>query len=485
MAAPKRRWHAGTALGSALVCAVWALIPTPSAARAQTDSLADIEITRAVETELMSQAMLLFHQLDVGTADGIVTLQGRVDSLLDEERALEVARSTRGVRGIVDRIEVEPVERSDAELARDLEEAISRDPALEASEIQVRVVDGRALLSGVLDSWQEKCFALQVARGVPGLGGVSDALDIDPGQHRSDAEIREDVERRLASDVRVDAGLIEVDVDAGAVTLRGVVGSASEREQAHSDAWVTGATSVEASGLEVRWWARDAMRQREPRAHSDAEIARSVRDALRYDPRVARGEVSVAVQDGEVTLAGSVRALRARLAAEEDARNTLGTERVRNLIEVRNGPPPDDRELARRVEAALRADRWEKRHDFGVSVERGRVTLAGRVDSSFDERRAAAIASGVEGVKDVTNRVEVVPQRRRLSDPELQAKIRDELFWDAQVDEAHVRVEVEDGVATLSGWVDDWRERARAADNALEGGAIRVRNHLDVEPGRR
>jgi osmotically-inducible protein OsmY len=485
MGAPKRWRHALTAVGAVGSALVWTLVPTPSAGGASTDSVTDIEITRAIELELMSQAMLLFHHLDVGVADGIVTLRGKVDSLLDEQRALEVARSTRGVRGIVDRIEVEPVERSDADLARDLEEAIEGDPALEACEIRVRVVDGRALLSGVVDSWQEKRFALQVASGVPGLAAVSDALDIDPGQARSDAEIREDVERRLASDIRVDAGLIEVDVADGAVNLRGVVGSAGEREQARSDAWVSGATSVDASTLEVRWWARDDMRQREPRWHSDAEIARAIRDALGYDPRVAAGDVSVAVEDGEVTLSGTVRVLRARLAAEEDARNTLGTERVRNLLKVRNGPPPDDGELAGRVEAALRADPWEQRHEFRVSVDRGRVTLEGRVDSSFDERRAEAIASGVEGVKDVTNRVEVAEQRRRLSDAELQAQIRDELFWDARVDEAHVRVEVEDGVATLSGWVDDWRERGHAADNALQGGAIRVRNHLDVEPGRR
>lgn len=451
---------------------------------APADAFTDLEITRAIERSLMSQAMLLFHDLEVSTADGVVTLVGEVDSLLDAERAVAVARATRGVRSIVDRIRVQPMQRSDRDLARDVHAALARDPALEAAEIEVDVTDGEATLSGRVDSWQEGRFALQVAKGVPGLVAVRSSFEIDYGEARPDAEIREDVWRRLASDVRVDPGLIDVDVRAGTVTLRGFVGSAAEREQAYWDAWVTGVKLVDASPLEVRWWARDRMRRREPQRPSDAEIARAVRAALRYDPRVAEPDVGVAVEKGTVVLSGSVSRLAARVAAEDDARNTLGAIRVENHLRVRSEAPPDDRELERRVELALAADAYEHRHEFQVSAHRGRVVLEGSVDSRFDLRRAEAVAGGVEGVREVQSRLERGGQRRALADPELQARIRDGLFWDARVDEAHIQIQVEEGVATLSGWVDDWRERERAETSALEEGASHVNNQLRVEPAR-
>lgn len=43
-----------------------------------------------------------------------------------------------------------------------------------------------------------------------------------------------------------------------------------------------------------------------------------------------------------------------------------------------------------------------------------------------------------------------------------------------------ITVEVEDGVATLTGTVESWGEYRAAAENALEGGAIMVDNELEV-----
>jgi osmotically-inducible protein OsmY len=157
---------------------------------------------------------------------------------------------------------------------------------------------------------------------------------------------------------------------------------------------------------------------------------------------------------------------------------------VHNRLEIRNDEPPDDADLARRVESALGADPYEHRHDFEVSADAGRVKVKGRVDSQFDVRRVRAVASGVAGVLDVEVELERLQPTQSVTDPEIETRIRDELFWDAWVDERHVQVEVQDGVAMLSGWVGDWNEWDRAEENALEGGAVRVVNQLSVEPAR-
>ena len=54
------------------------------------------------------------------------------------------------------------------------------------------------------------------------------------------------------------------------------------------------------------------------------------------------------------------------------------------------------------------------------------------------------------------------------------------MWWSPFVDEDEVNVEVEDGVATLTGTVDHWGEWKAAEDNAFDGGAWKVRNKLEV-----
>jgi osmotically-inducible protein OsmY len=44
------------------------------------------------------------HQIDVTTKDGIVTLTGNVDSESAKQKAIDLARSTKGVKNVVDMI---------------------------------------------------------------------------------------------------------------------------------------------------------------------------------------------------------------------------------------------------------------------------------------------------------------------------------------------------------------------------------------------
>lgn len=67
------------------------------------------------------------------------------------------------------------------------------------------------------------------------------------------------------------------------------------------------------------------------------------------------------------------------------------------------------------------------------------------------------------------------------SDLETLKDIRDEMFWSPFVDSDQVDVEVNEGIATLTGTVDSWTEYNSAAENAYEGGAVYVDNELKVK----
>jgi osmotically-inducible protein OsmY len=457
------------------------LAAAPLTAAPARETLDDADIHAAIEGALLSDQMVPFDSIDVSVSEGVATLSGTVDTLTERQRAVMLTEGIKGVRGVVDRLEVRPVTRSDAQIRMDIEEALLMDPAAGSYDIDVSVRDGVATLSGTVDSWAEKQIARRVASDVKGVRDVDNQIEVEYAVERPDDEISAEIQKRLLWDARVDDALIKVAVNGGKVTLSGTVGSAAERTRAAGDAWVSGVHEVDTSGLKVEWWARDQMQRNKLVMRSDEEIARAVKDALLYDPRVVSFNPDVDVDDGVVTLSGVVDNLEAKRAAERDAHNTVGVVLVRNHLHVRPAVRQTDAEIRDQIEQALLLDPLVDRFHIGVSVFNGRAYLTGTVDRAFDKRRAESVTAGVEGVVDVTNNLVVTREPVYRSDYAIKRDIENELFWSPFVDAGQVNVEVTDGVATLTGTVDTWNERAWAAEDAREAGASSVRNQLLVK----
>ena len=73
-----------------------------TAACAQTDS----GITTNIKSKLAADDSVKARKINVDTKDHVVTLTGTVQSPMEESRALEIARTTDGVRSVVDNINV-------------------------------------------------------------------------------------------------------------------------------------------------------------------------------------------------------------------------------------------------------------------------------------------------------------------------------------------------------------------------------------------
>jgi hypothetical protein len=66
----------------------------------------DAGITTAVKTKLAADDTVKAYQVDVDTDNHVVTLKGDVNTSLAKERAVEIARTTDGVRDVIDQIRV-------------------------------------------------------------------------------------------------------------------------------------------------------------------------------------------------------------------------------------------------------------------------------------------------------------------------------------------------------------------------------------------
>jgi osmotically-inducible protein OsmY len=124
-----------------------------------------------------------------------------------------------------------------------------------------------------------------------------------------------------------------------------------------------------------------------------------------------------------------------------------------------------------------------EQHEISVTVKNYAVRLEGRVDDWSEKALAEDVASRVHGGVRVFNDVRVNQSWEVKPDWEIEMQIEDELNWSPFVDADRVAVTVSDGTATLTGVVEDLRERRVATENAYEGGARRVRNQLKVRYG--
>ncbi|MGH7278622.1 MAG: BON domain-containing protein [Candidatus Rokuibacteriota bacterium] len=124
--------------------------------------------------------------------------------------------------------------------------------------------------------------------------------------------------------------------------------------------------------------------------------------------------------------------------------------------------------LTSKTKAKLLADKRVKSLDISVETTASVVTLRGKV-ASFDQRSAAEqIARGVDGVRAVTNALQVVPNaaRKRVDerDDAIREAVADRLARDDRLKEADIKVRIDAGMVTLMGTVPDGRVKARAVD---------------------
>ncbi len=468
----------------------------------------DTGISDRVEDELASDMMTDLNKIDVISSDGVVTLSGFADNLIEKERSEKIAETVKGVKAVVNKLKVKPsVRRSDAQIKNDINEALLSDAATESFEIGVNVNNGNVILNGKVDSYRERLIAEKKAKLVKGVKNLDNNIDVTYTKERPDPAIKADVKKSLKWDILVDHGLIDVTVKNGKVKLTGTVGSLAEKRKAKMDAWVAGAESIDVSDLKIKYWARNEdLKKGKYGKKSESEIKKAVQDALIYDPRVQISTVRILVDENAVTLRGTVDSLKAKRAAADDARNTVGVARVKNRLKVRPKDSLTDRQIERNIEKALDRNIYAERYEIDAEVENGIAYLEGAVDTFLEKAQADNVASEIKGVVDVENNLVVEnvydpyiydpylddwyiydydwyqyqPGKTMASDSEIRDEINDEMWWSPFVDSDQVNVSVENGVATLTGKVDSWSEYYAANENALEGGATWVVNEMEI-----
>ena len=213
---------------------------------------------------------------------------------------------------------------------------------------------------------------------------------------------------------------------------------------------------------------------------TDNELRTDIIAELRWDASIRDEDIATAVNDGVVTLAGTVDTYAQRYAAERAVERVKGVQAIVNELDVKlsGATERSDADIAH---AAVNALRWHTQvpeERIQVKVANGWLTLEGEVDRYYQKEAAEHAVRNLTGVKGVSN---VITLRAMPTPADIKHRIRSSIKRQAELDAEQITVETSGSRVTLRGTVRSVAERRdaeRAAWNAP--GVTRVDDEIKV-----
>jgi hyperosmotically inducible protein len=244
-----------------------------AAARAG-DALSDGWLTTRIQAQYFADDQIKARYVNVSTSNGVVTVKGFVDSPGARERALQIAKTTDGVKQVNDQLLIgqspkafeasqqpvattgttpaEPaatVKPDDGHVTASIQARYFLDGTLKTRHIDVDTREGVVTVKGEVGSEDERAQALLLARTTPGVDRVEDNLSVNVGidpvgttgsttsgsadaaatasAHADDDALTSAVKSKLGN-----ASGIDVSAKDGVVMLEGTVASAAAKQKA-------------------------------------------------------------------------------------------------------------------------------------------------------------------------------------------------------------------------------------------------------------
>jgi osmotically-inducible protein OsmY len=200
----------------------------------------DAQLQKDVIDELNWEPSVNPADIGVEVKAGVVTLSGHVGSYAEKLNAERAAQRVGGVQALAIDLHVTLLgisKRTDADIARTVENVLQWTTYLAKDAIKVTVENGWITLSGQVEWGYQRVTAVNAVRYLMGVTGVSDDIIIKPTI--SSDSVKADIEDALKRRAIVDANRISVDVDGENVSLAGKVHSWSERDLVNHSVWCT------------------------------------------------------------------------------------------------------------------------------------------------------------------------------------------------------------------------------------------------------
>lgn len=148
-------------------------------------------VGKAINSQLWGNVPIAFQAIGVQAQNGVVNLTGHAAGPIAAADALAVAENTKGVKDLIDNIQVDPVSNFDNEIRVKEFRAIYGFPSLNhyaidpMKPIRIQVANGHVTLYGTVDNQADKNAAGIRANGVSGVFSVTNNLQVENEQNET------------------------------------------------------------------------------------------------------------------------------------------------------------------------------------------------------------------------------------------------------------------------------------------------------------
>lgn len=215
----------------------------------------------------------------------------------------------------------------------------------------------------------------------------------------------------------------------------------------------------------------------------DEQIKQKIVDRMASDSRVDASDVKVMVDNGQVTLTGTVPTFTNKSVATDISWNVMGVIKVDNLLNVKFPTAftiPTDSQIKSSIDQLLKWNADVDQDKVSVSVDGGVVTLEGSLPSYWQKIKAEEDASRASGVIDVINKLAVVPSQK-VSDEIVGERVMDRIEQSNPLYVDRVTARVNAGKVTLSGSLPSyniWRSIYDTTQNTL--GVTDIMDNINI-----
>ena len=138
----------------------------------------DADLALAVRHALQWDVWVPDERIRSTVAEGVVTLEGNVDSWTQYDDAERSVRNLAGVCEVRNRLEVRPPKVAPATLRRMIEQALERHAEHTARKVAIGMNDSKVTLMGQVPSWSERQAIEGAVRGTPGVGAIDNQISV-------------------------------------------------------------------------------------------------------------------------------------------------------------------------------------------------------------------------------------------------------------------------------------------------------------------
>ncbi len=214
--------------------------------------------------------------------------------------------------------------KDNAKLQKNVQDAISWEPLLNAAEIGVTVKDGVVTLTGTVDNYAKKMQAEEAAKGVAGVKAVVEKIEIQFSNwgKTTDNEMATEVVNALNWNPKIPDDKVKVKVEDGWVTLEGELSWNYQRDAARNSVINLMGVKGVSNNIKIKSESQDAIEKKQ------------IERALDRDWSINADNIKVSVSGTTVTLTGKVNSSHQKEEAERIVWKAPGVWSVKNELEV-------------------------------------------------------------------------------------------------------------------------------------------------------